>query len=307
MDTLPSTHSKNKNRSGLALRSPGVPRSLAAALLKLYDYPHPTKAGVTVKGYDKAHAARTARMCVRVARELGHPPDRLKQFHIACLLHDLGRVGLDPQRFGTIWSWARKQHIPTRPMEWRAAYPATPPGKETEAFLRRYGRELIRQGIVVDAWTKAQIEMRLGFARRLRRQLRSVKPRLRALGIVWAAWMDRIMLYYYYPDTLKHTPTWVHELGEILVACEQLEAYNNSRRGRDYYDRTKESFHEALEFLDRLHDRGLVGRRVWETIRRLTAQGAFTDILGAARGKPLSTRERRQLTSLAAQGIAWPS
>ena len=70
-------------------------RALTSSLLKLYDYPHPTKSQKIIKGYDKAHALRTAKMCVAVALSLGHDLDRVRHYQIACVLHDLGRAGLD--------------------------------------------------------------------------------------------------------------------------------------------------------------------------------------------------------------------
>jgi hypothetical protein len=259
-----------------------------------------------IKGYDKPHAFRTAQMCASVAAELGHPPSRIKQYQIACLLHDLGRAGLDQRLFGKIWSWAKQQHIPTRPREWRVLHPQTPYGRETAAFLRLYKKDLVRQGILIDSWTREQIEMRLGFARRLRRQLQRVKPQLKSLGIRWASWMELIMLYYYYPEKLAEAPSWVRQLSEILVACEQLEAYSNNRRGRDYYTRSKENFAEAFEYLAELHSQGVIGQDVLQTIRRLTAQGTFNKILSAARGQTLSTHERRYLQTLSFESSSCP-
>ena len=237
-------------------------------------------------------------MCATVANEFGHPQSRLRQYQIACLLHDLGRAGLDQQLFGKIWSWAKQHHIPTRPREWRDKYPETPYGRESTAFLQRYKSDLIGQGIPLDHWTKEQIEMRLGFARRLRKQLQRVKPQLKNLGIRWASWMELIMLYYYYPEKLIQAPSWVRQLGEILVACEQLEAYSNTRRGRDYYTRTRESFAEAFQYLDSLQSQGIISRDVLLTIRHLTAQGTFNKILSASRGRTLSPPEWRFLKTL---------
>src|SRR2546425_5378340 len=72
-----------------------MPRSLVGSLMQLYDYPHPRKPGRVIRGYDRHHALRTARMCVAVARRLGHSEERVERYQIACLLHDLGRAGLD--------------------------------------------------------------------------------------------------------------------------------------------------------------------------------------------------------------------
>jgi hypothetical protein len=286
--------SSPKNRAPLL-----IPRALTRALLALYDYPHPHKPGRKIRGYDSPHALRTARMCASVAQSLGHPEPRVYDYQIACLLHDLGRAGLDQKLFGTIWSWARRQGIPTRPREWRAVHPGTRYGRETEAFLSRYGTDLRHLGVALDDWTREQVEMRLGYARRLARQLRIIKPKLARLGVRWKPWMMRVMLYYYYPEKLKTAPAWVHELAEILVACEQFEAYSNQRRGRDYYTRTQENLAEAFAYLEKLRIEGILSLRVVETVRQLAAAGVFDEVLIQARGVPLSAPERKYLRKLA--------
>lgn len=275
-----------------------IPRSLANALLRLYDYPAPHLSGRVIRGYDRAHALRTARMSAAVAARLGHPRARLVAYQIACLLHDLGRAGLDRRLFGTIWSWVRARGIPTRPREWRAVYPDTHYGRETEAFLARYGHELRQAGIRLDAWAKEQIEMRLGYARRLARHLRASKPALRELDVRWSSWMGQVMLYYYYPEKLDRAPAWVRELAEVLVACEQFEAFSNWRRGRDYYTRTRESFAEGFAYLDKLLKEGILSEGVMGAVRGLAAEGAFDDILAEARGVALTRRDRAELRGL---------
>ena len=275
-----------------------LPRSLLSQLRRLYDYQDPRKPGRIIRGYDWPHAVRTARMCAAVARRLDHPESRVTSYQIACLLHDLGRAGLDQKLFGAIWSWARTNGIPTRPREWRAVHPNTPYGRETEAFLDRYGGELQQLGVPVDEWTREQVEMRLGYARRLARQLRKVKPMLTELGVTWAPWMERVMLYYYYPEKLSRSPGWVRELAEILVACEQFEAYSNRQRGRDYYTRTRETLAEAFAYLDKLRVEGILGATVVDTVRVLAAGGAFDRILAEARGTALPRSEIRYLRGL---------
>jgi hypothetical protein len=269
------------------------------ALLRLYDVPDPRKPGRTIKGYDRAHALRTARMCAAVAGRLGHPENRVVTYQVACLLHDLGRAGLDRQRFGAIWSWARRRGIPTRPREWRAAHPDTPYGRETEAFLSRYAAELENVGIPLDAWTREQVEMRLGYARRLARRLRTVMPELSALGVRWLPWMSRVMLYYYYPEKMNGAPQWERQLAEVLVACEQFEAYSNRRRGQDYYARSRETVADASAYLEKLRVEGILSDAVVSTLRGMAAEGAFDRILVEARGSALSREEVRALRSLA--------
>lgn len=275
-----------------------MPRKLATALLQLYDVPHPRIKGRIIRGYDRPHALRTARMCAAVAASLGHPDRRVRDYQIACLLHDLGRAGLDRRLFGAIWSWARKHGVPTRPREWRVAHPETREGRETEAFVAHYQEALSAEGITLEAWGKEQVEMRLGYARRLRRQLRRVQPRLSRLGVRWAPWMTRIMLYYYYPERLAHTPAWVRQLGEIMVACEQFEAYSNRQRGQDYYTRNRESLKDAMAYLEELEKDGILSAAVLGTLKTLAAQGAFDRILAESRRAPLSPRDRAYLRSL---------
>lgn len=261
-----------------------VSRTLASQLLRFYDYPDPRRPGRIIKGYDGPHAVRTARMCAAVAARLGHPPARVKQYQIACLLHDLGRAGLDRHLFGRIWSWARAHGIPTRPREWRALHPDTRYGRETEAFVARYRTAMDDAGITLDSWACEQVEMRLGYARRLAARLRTVKPLLRELGVAWAPWMGRVMLYYYYPEKLEGAQPWVRQLAEVLVACEQFEAYSNQRRGRDYYVRRREDLSEAFAYLQTLQREQILSRLVVRALRELAAEGVFDGVLAQAGG-----------------------
>ncbi|MDO8355278.1 MAG: hypothetical protein Q7U76_02665 [Nitrospirota bacterium] len=277
-----------------------VPRALVTPLMALYDYPHPLHPGRIIRGYDRPHAIRTARMCAAVAAALGHGPERVRQYQIACLLHDLGRAGLDRQLFGRIWSWAKERGIPTRPREWRAVHQYTSYGRETEAFLRCYGQDLEADGIPMTAWAKEQVEMRLGYARRLARRLRLVRPAIKRMGITWVPWMQQVMLYYYYPEKLAVAKPWVRQLAEILVACEQFEAYSNQRRGRDYYVRNKETLIDAFAYLETLRAEGILSSAVMEALRRLTAQGEFDAILEEARGCAFTSGERRALRAMEA-------
>jgi hypothetical protein len=238
-------------------------------------------------------------MCVAVARRLGYSQETIYNYEIACLLHDLGRAGLDQKLFGAIWSWARRKGIPTRPREWRAVHPRTKYGRETEAFLAQYRNELASIGVPIDDWTREQVEMRLGYARRLARQLRAVKPKLTGLGVKWMPWMQRVMLYYYYPEKLNGAPAWLHELAEVLVACEQFEAFSNRRRGQDYYIRHEERLPEAFAYLEKLRVEKILSHRVLNAVRGLAAEGAFDGVLREARGKALSSAESKYLRSLA--------
>lgn len=279
-----------------------IPRPLVAGLMRLYDYPHPKGNGRLIRGYDRPHAVRTARMCGAVARRLGHPDERVRAYQIACLLHDLGRAGLDRTLFGSIWSWAKERGIPTRPREWRAVHPDTKYGRETEAFLSLYRRDLEAAGIKMDRWAAEQVEMRLGYARRLARRLRAVRPAINKMGVRWISWMQQVMLYYYYPERLTAATPWVKQLAEILVACEQFEAHGNQQRGRDYYGRKKETPAEAFAYLDKLAQEGMVSADVMGTLRGLAGEGAFDAILEEARGSALTKAERQYLRGLVSGG-----
>ena len=263
--------------------------------MRLYDVSHPLREGRLIRGYDRAHAVRTARMCAAVASALGHEPHRVRQYQIACLLHDLGRAGLDRSLFGKIWSWAKAHRIPTRPREWRAIHPETAYGRETEAFVTRYREALAADGIVITPWAKEQIEMRLGYARRLARRLRAVRPSISRMGVRWESWMQAVMLYYYYPEKLAGARPWVKELAEVLVACEQFEAYSNQRRGRDYYVRKRETIAEAFGYLDKLEREGILSAKVMKTLKHLAASGRFDEIIAEARGSRMTAGERRFL------------
>ncbi len=272
---------------------------LVRRLMRLYDYPHPLQRGKVIRGYDRPHAIRTARMCAAVASALGHRTDRVRQYEIACLLHDLGRAGLDRQLFGKIWSWAKRHRIPTRPREWRAIHPETVYGRETEAFLSRYGKDLEADGIVITQWAKEQVEMRLGYARRLARRLHAVRSSIKKMGVRWEPWMQSVMLYYYYPEKLVGAKPWIKQLAEILVACEQFEAYSNQRRGRDYYVRKKETIVDAFAYLEKLEQEGILSHEVMRALKRLAAQGEFNEIIAGARGHRLTSKECALLRRMA--------
>src|SRR5205823_4265985 len=98
---------------------------------------------------------------------------------------------------------------------------------------------------------------------------------------------------------LKTAPAWVRELAEVLVACEQFEAYSNRERGRDYYTRNKEQLSEAFAYLEKLRGEQILSERVLNALRQSAAEGDFDRILTEARGVALSSAERKYLRSLA--------
>ena len=108
------------------------------------------------------------------------------------------------------------------------------------------------------------------------------------------------MLYYYYPEKLTSAKSWVRQLAEILVACEQFEAYSNQRRGRDYYVRKKETLVDAFTYLEKLQQEGMLSGVVMGALRRLTAQGEFDAIIEEARGCAFTRGERQALRAMEA-------
>ncbi|MEC7875360.1 MAG: HD domain-containing protein [Pseudomonadota bacterium] len=275
-----------------------VSESTVELLLKYYDYPHPEKIGEIIEGYDKNHVLRTSKMCAALAIHLGYDEKLVREYQIACLLHDLGRAGLDQKLFGKIWSWAKTHKIPTRPLEWRKKYPKTKYGYETEAFWDMHSSQLCKIGIKNLNWAKEQVEMRLGYARRLSRLIKKIKPKLKTQNIEWADWMEKVTLYYYYPEKMDNAPGWMREFGEILVACEQLEAYSNRTRGKDYYNRGNESFLEAFDYLENLKNEGRISGKVLSALHDLIAKGFFDDILREARNGYISEEELRFLRTI---------
>ena len=72
----------------------------------------------------------------------------------------------------------------------------------------------------------------------------------------------------------------------VLVASENFEAYNNWRRGRDYYARPKALLRDVFAALERFREEGLVGAEVMAVLRRLTASGQLHPIIKESRGMP---------------------
>ena len=85
-----------------------VPRSLVTQLMALYDYPHPSQRGRIIRGYDRPHAARTARMCQRWRRHWAMEPSGSASIRspVCCMTwavqgsiaNSLGRFGPGPKR-----------------------------------------------------------------------------------------------------------------------------------------------------------------------------------------------------------------
>jgi hypothetical protein len=107
--------------------------------------------------------------------------------------------------------------------------------------------------------------------------------------------MQAVMLYYYYPEKLVRARPWVRQLAEVLVACEQFEAYSNQRRGRDYYVRKKETIVDAFGYLEKLKQEGILSSDVLRALKELSAAGEFDGIIAEARGRRLTPSEQKLL------------
>ena len=87
--------------------------------------------------------------------------------------------------------------------------------------------------------------------------------------MIWAHWMQQVMLYYYYRRSW-HRPALGQALAEILVACEQFEAYSISVvDGATMCGRRKRW--SRLAYLEKLQQEGILSGAV---MRRWPVDGA---------------------------------
>lgn len=258
--------------------------STRQALLALYDVPGPD--GSMLPGYDRDHADRTTRIVMQVVRILGLDPSWDRDLEVAALLHDIGRVGMDPDLFGRIFGLAQRNGFPVRIREFRARYPQVRDADATAFFLNRIEPILHQEGIPVDARVVEHVRMRMDFDRRLRQVLAGKEPDLRRLGIVIKPWMEHVMLYYYYPRGVLGESDAVRLMGMALVASENFEAFNNVRRGRDYYGRAKERLRDVFDALSGFERDRLVAPSVMRALRELTGSGKLDAIIKESRGLP---------------------
>ena len=208
----------------------GPPPIDRAAILALYDVPDPHRPGRVIPGYDKAHAARTTEMVLRVARRLGVSGEALRKLEVTALLHDIGRAGMDAALFGRIFQAAQAAGLPVRVGDLVQRYPHISKDNATEAYLDLARPALEAAGLTVDDRLVEHVEMRMGFDRRVRRVLAEKEQELRALGVTVEPWMEQVILYYYYPERMDGAPDDARLMGMVLVACENFEAYNNVQR-----------------------------------------------------------------------------
>ncbi len=272
-------------------------------ILSLYDTPDPSRPGKTVPGYDREHARRTAVVVTKLAAMLGVRSYALEKLEATALLHDIGRVGMDPKLFGAIFTIAQGHGLPVRLPQLLEAYPGTVEAEAPSLFLKLVRPHIEQEGVEVDGRVVDHIRMRMDFKGRLREVLRERAGVLRGLGVEVEPWMEKVMLYYYYPQDIAGEPEEVRLMGMVLVAGENFEAYNNCTRGRDYYGRRKESLEDAFRTLDGFVERGLVTRPVLDALKKLAASGGLNAVVNEARGLPsgaaLPEEDRRFLRRMA--------
>ncbi len=280
--------------------------TLRRNLLSLYDAPSPGDPSRIVAGYDKAHAERATRIVLALAGELALPHEWLGDLEVTCLLHDLGRAGMDPQLFGSIFRLAEERGVPVRLSEMRERYPELDESLACAHFLDLMAPVFYEQGIEITSAVADHVAMRLDFRARLRRVLDECAPKLAAWGVAVHPWMEKVMLYYYYPALIADEPGEVRQMGMMLVAGENFEAYNNHERARDYYLGREATLAAVFDALDGFEQRGLVDGVVMGALRRVTASGRLDAVIKESRGmatdEPLPAGDVEFQRGLAAVG-----
>ena len=260
--------------------------TLKQNLLSLYDTPDPDDSSRVMAGYDKAHAERTSRIVLALAEELSLADERLADLEVVCPLHDLGRAGMDAHLFGLIFRLAEERGIPVRPPEMRKRYPEVEEADACQHFLDLMTPVFHEQGIEITAKVMDHVAMRLDFKGRLRRVLAECEPKLAAWGVSVQPWMEKVMLYYYYPGLIAGEPEDVRRMGMMLVAGENFEAYNNRERARDYYIGRVASLSSVFAALQRFERGGVVDEAVMRALRRVSASGRLDSVIKESRGMP---------------------
>ena len=282
--------------------------TLRRNLLSLYDAPSPGDPSRIAPGYDKAHAERASRIVRALADELAVPRERLPDLEVTCLLHDLGRAGMDPHLFGRIFRLAEERGVPVRLSEMRERYPDLDEAHACGHFLDLMAPAFHEAGIEITPAVADHVAMRLDFKGRLRRVLAECGPKLAAWGVAIHPWMEKVMLYYYYPALIEDEPEETRRMGMMLVAGENFEAYNNHERARDYYLGRDASLAAVFDALDVFQRRGIVNAVVMDALRRLTASGRLDGVIKESRGMvaadPLPPEDRAFQRALSESGSA---
>lgn len=256
------------------------------ALLAMYDTPDPNNSKSKIQGYDKDHAERTTRIVLMAAKKMNINARYLPDFEAASLLHDIGRVGIDPELFGKIFRLAQEHNLPVRITDIRLTHPEISDSKASDFYLKLISPILKDNGIQITSKVIDHINMRMAHKERLSATISKLKPQLNNLKVTIKPWMKKVILFYYYPQLMKNESKEVHKLGMLLVACENFEAYNNRRRGRDYYCREKESLKDAFDKIKKFKDNGLISGQVLKVLQDLTIEGDLDNIIKESRGIP---------------------
>lgn len=257
--------------------------SIRQKLLAMYDY-HDPSTGKVIPGYDKEHAERTSRIVLKAAKRLGIRGETLEELEITTLLHDLGRVGLEPNLFSKIFGYAKAEGLPVRITELISQYSHVKKEQAATYYERLVKPVLKKYGIALNDRVRRHIEMRMNFERLLKKEIKRHEKEFEKLGVKISDWMVKVMLYYYYPEYLAKSSAKNKLMGMLLVACENLEAYNNIRRGRDYYGRRKESLQESFDVLKRFVSQKLITKEIYDCLRQLVSSGDLDHILAESRG-----------------------
>ena len=254
-----------------------------SGLLALYDVPDPEATAQRIPGYDRDHAARATEIVLLVASGLGLDNRWQRDLEITALLHDIGRAGMEPTLFGQVFSLAAELGLPVRAKELRSKYPEVDEREATAFFLDLIGPSLRERGIPVDDTLIDHIRMRMDFKGRLRQVLDDKRQDLDRLGVSVHPWMEKVMLYYYYPEEMTGEAEEARLMGMTLVACENFEAFSNRRRGRDYYRRDRERLRDVFTVIGRFQEEGLVSAGVVSALKRVLASGRLDDLIRESR------------------------
>tara|TARA_B100000809_G_scaffold61102_1_gene57762 strand:+ start:947 stop:1786 length:840 start_codon:yes stop_codon:yes gene_type:complete len=257
----------------------------AEALLALYDTPDSANPGRMLPGYDRDHARRTTAIVLRTAPEVGISGEWMERLEVIALLHDLGRAGMDPELFSRIFTLAQQAGFPVRLPELKERYSDVKEELAADLWLDLARNTLETNHVYVTSQLRDYIAMRMDYKERLREQLSLNVETLGAVSAVVEPWMEKVILYYY-PHLMEGEDSVVRRMGMLLVACENFEAFNNARRGRDYYGRDQETMQDAFATLGKFQERGLVDADIIRSLACLAATGALDAIVQEARDRP---------------------
>ena len=248
-----------------------VSRTLASQLLRFYDYPDPRRPGRIIKGVRRSPCRPHGPVYVRRWLHGWGIPCTCETVSDRPLSPRFGTGWTDRHLFGRIWSQARARHSDQGLVNGEALHPDTRYGRETEAFVARYRTAMDDAGITLDSWACEQVEMRLGMPEigRAFADGEAAFARTRScLGAVDGPGHAVLLL----SRKLEGAQPWVRQLAEVLVACEQFEAYSNQRRGRDYYVRRREDLSEAFAYLQTLQREQIWSRLVVRACESFAAE-----------------------------------